>query len=113
MTIPEVAQALGVSERTVNAINEISELVDETRTHIQEAVSLTKVGSLAVKRSSSEILSFGNKFEEIFKTVEETDAQVREILTATEQQALSKHGLNFVMDEYLPDKLKNRSKFLP
>lgn len=30
-----------------------------------------------------------------------------------EQQALSKHGLNFVIDEYLPHKLKNKNKFLP
>ncbi|MDP2345076.1 MAG: DNA topoisomerase IV subunit A [Deltaproteobacteria bacterium] len=30
-----------------------------------------------------------------------------------EQQALSLHGLNFVIDEYLPVKLKNIDKFLP
>jgi DNA topoisomerase-6 subunit A len=30
-----------------------------------------------------------------------------------EQQALSKHGLNFVMDEYLPAKLKKTEAFLP
>ncbi len=30
-----------------------------------------------------------------------------------EQQALSKHGLNFVIDEYLPAKLKDPGKFLP
>jgi DNA topoisomerase-6 subunit A len=30
-----------------------------------------------------------------------------------EQQALSLHGLNFVIDEYLPTKLKNIPKFLP
>jgi DNA topoisomerase-6 subunit A len=30
-----------------------------------------------------------------------------------EQQALSLHGLNFVIDEYLPTKLKNIDKFLP
>jgi len=30
-----------------------------------------------------------------------------------EQQALAKHGLNYVIDEYLPQKLKNPSKFLP
>ena len=30
-----------------------------------------------------------------------------------EQQALAKWGLNFVIQEYLPVKLKNRSKFLP
>ncbi len=30
-----------------------------------------------------------------------------------EQQALSLHGLNFVMEEYLPQKLKDPRKFLP
>lgn len=30
-----------------------------------------------------------------------------------EQQALSLHGLNFVLDEYLPEKLKNIRGFLP
>ncbi|MDA0713006.1 MAG: DNA topoisomerase IV subunit A [bacterium] len=30
-----------------------------------------------------------------------------------EQQALSLHGLNFVIEEYLPKKLKNVGKFLP
>jgi len=30
-----------------------------------------------------------------------------------EQQALAKHGLNYVIDVYLPEKLKNTGKFLP
>ncbi len=30
-----------------------------------------------------------------------------------EQQALAKHGLNFVMDKYLPDKLKDHKTWLP
>jgi DNA topoisomerase-6 subunit A len=30
-----------------------------------------------------------------------------------EQQALAKHGLNYVIDEYLPQKLADPSKFLP
>jgi len=30
-----------------------------------------------------------------------------------EQQAFAKHGLDFVVNEYLPAKFKNRSKFLP
>ncbi len=30
-----------------------------------------------------------------------------------EQQALAKHGLNFVMDKYLPDKLKDQKTWLP
>jgi DNA topoisomerase-6 subunit A len=30
-----------------------------------------------------------------------------------EQQALAKHGLNYVIDEYLPQKMANREAFLP
>jgi len=30
-----------------------------------------------------------------------------------EQQAFAKYGLDFVVNEYLPEKLKNPSKFLP
>jgi len=30
-----------------------------------------------------------------------------------EQQALAKWGLNYVIDEYLPQKLANESRFLP
>jgi DNA topoisomerase-6 subunit A len=30
-----------------------------------------------------------------------------------EQQALAKHGLNYVIDTYLPRKLKHTEKFLP
>lgn len=30
-----------------------------------------------------------------------------------EQQALAKHGLNYVIDTYLPEKIKNTKKFLP
>jgi len=30
-----------------------------------------------------------------------------------EQQALAKHGLNYVIDEYLPQKMANRETFLP
>ncbi|MHC4346040.1 MAG: hypothetical protein ACYSUP_15310 [Planctomycetota bacterium] len=30
-----------------------------------------------------------------------------------EQQAFAKHGLDFVVNKYLPVKLRNPSKFLP
>jgi DNA topoisomerase-6 subunit A len=30
-----------------------------------------------------------------------------------EQQAFAKHGLNYVIDTYLPEKLANTKKFLP
>jgi DNA topoisomerase VI subunit A len=30
-----------------------------------------------------------------------------------EQQAFAKHGLNFVLEKYLPQKLRNPKSFLP
>jgi DNA topoisomerase VI subunit A len=30
-----------------------------------------------------------------------------------EQQALAKHGLNYVIDNYLPEKLAHTERFLP
>jgi DNA topoisomerase-6 subunit A len=30
-----------------------------------------------------------------------------------EQQALAKHGLNYVIDTYLPQKLRHPDRFLP
>ena len=30
-----------------------------------------------------------------------------------EQQAFAKHGLNFVIEKYLPAKLRNPARFLP
>ena len=39
--------------------------------------------------------------------------QMVEMGVRVEQQAFAKHGLDFVVNEYLPFKLKNTSKFLP
>lgn len=39
--------------------------------------------------------------------------QLLEMKVRAEQQALAKWGLNFVIDRYLPEKLKQRNKFLP
>ena len=39
--------------------------------------------------------------------------QILKMGVRAEQQALAKWGLNFVLEEYLPRKLKNVSKFLP
>ena len=39
--------------------------------------------------------------------------QLMKMEKRAEQQALSLHGLNFVIEEYLPAKLKDPSKFLP
>jgi DNA topoisomerase-6 subunit A len=39
--------------------------------------------------------------------------QMLQMGVRVEQQAFAKHGLDFVVNKYLPAKLKNRSKFLP
>jgi DNA topoisomerase-6 subunit A len=39
--------------------------------------------------------------------------QMLEMGVRVEQQAFAKHGLDFVVNKYLPQKLKNTSKFLP
>ncbi|PID79143.1 DNA topoisomerase VI [bacterium DOLJORAL78_65_58] len=39
--------------------------------------------------------------------------QMIKMKVRAEQQALAKHGLNYVMDEYLPQKLANVGRFLP
>jgi len=39
--------------------------------------------------------------------------QMLEMGVRVEQQAFAKHDLNFVIDRYLPEKLRKRSKFLP
>src|SRR3989344_2290687 len=41
-----------------------------------------------------------------------TDQQIK-MKARAEQQAFAKHGLNFVIDKYLPDKLKNQKTWLP
>ena len=44
---------------------------------------------------------------------ENSIAQLVKMGVRAEQQALAKHGLNYVIDTYLPEKLRNRSQFLP
>ena len=39
--------------------------------------------------------------------------QLLEMGVRAEQQALAKHGLNYVIDTYLPEKLKHTERFLP
>jgi len=39
--------------------------------------------------------------------------QMAKMKVRAEQQALAKHGLNYVIDKYLPDKLKNNKTWLP
>ena len=47
------------------------------------------------------------------KPWQQTINQMLKMGVRVEQQAFAKHGLNFVVNKYLPAKLKNRSKFLP
>jgi DNA topoisomerase-6 subunit A len=47
------------------------------------------------------------------KPWQEAINQMLKMGVRVEQQAFAKHGLDFVVNEYLPAKLKNRSKFLP
>jgi DNA topoisomerase-6 subunit A len=56
------------------------------------------------------------KNDPFFQAHKEWQKAIEMMLTSgdrAEQQALAKHGLNFVLDEYLPAKLKNPGKFLP
>ena len=39
--------------------------------------------------------------------------QMYDMKVRCEQQSLAKHGLNYVISDYLPEKLKNTEKFLP
>ena len=39
--------------------------------------------------------------------------QMQTMKVRAEQQALAKWGLNYVIEEYLPQKLAHRDKFLP
>ena len=56
------------------------------------------------------------KNDPFFKAHKEWQKAIQKMLkmgVRAEQQALAKHGLNFVIEEYLPYKLKNVKSFLP
>jgi len=56
------------------------------------------------------------KNDPFFQTHKEWRKALEQMLkmgVRAEQQALAKHGLNFVIEEYLPQKLANRKSFLP
>jgi DNA topoisomerase-6 subunit A len=56
------------------------------------------------------------KNDPFFQEHREWDKAMRQLLkmgVRAEQQALAKWGLNYVIEEYLPAKLKNSKKFLP
>ena len=48
-----------------------------------------------------------------YKAWQKAIEQLIEMGVRAEQQALAKHGLNYVMDTYLPEKLANAKAFLP
>ena len=47
------------------------------------------------------------------KPWQESINQMLKMGVRVEQQAFAKHGLDYVVNKYLPDKLKNPAKFLP
>jgi DNA topoisomerase-6 subunit A len=56
------------------------------------------------------------KNDPFFQQHREWDKAIKQLLkmgVRAEQQALAKWGLNYVIEEYLPNKLKNAKKFLP
>ena len=56
------------------------------------------------------------KNDPFFQSHKEWRTAIEQLLrmgVRAEQQALAKWGLNFVIDEYLPKKLKETKKFLP
>jgi DNA topoisomerase-6 subunit A len=52
-------------------------------------------------------------FVKYHKPWQDAISQMLKMGVRVEQQAFAKHGLDFVVNEYLPAKLKNSSKFLP
>ena len=52
-------------------------------------------------------------FFQVHKEWQKAIEQMLKMGVRAEQQALAKWGLNFVIDEYLPEKLKAANKFLP
>jgi DNA topoisomerase VI subunit A len=51
-------------------------------------------------------------FVKEYKTWQDALNKLMKMGTRAEQQALAKHGLNFVISNYLPEKLKNKSGWL-
>ena len=52
-------------------------------------------------------------FVQAFKEWDKALNQMLKMKVRAEQQALAKWGLNFVIEKYLPDKIKNTKNFLP
>ena len=91
------AQFLGVTPQ------DIKDFELEDATHPLQAVD--------VKRAKDAL-----KNDPFFKSHKPWVTAINQLLkmgVRAEQQALAKWGLNFVIDEYLPRKLKNKKSFLP
>lgn len=70
-----------------------------------------KLSDTDVKRAKDAL-----KNDPFFQAHKEWQKAIQQLLKGgvrAEQQALAKWGLNFVIDEYLPQKLENVNKFLP
>lgn len=70
-----------------------------------------KLKEVDIKRAKDAL-----KNDPFFKRHSKWKAAIKQMLTMgvrLEQQAFALHSLNYVMDTYLPGKLKNRKKFLP
>ncbi|HMB70573.1 MAG TPA: DNA topoisomerase IV subunit A [bacterium] len=64
-----------------------------------------------VKRAKDALKN--DPFIKHYKPWQKAMEQLIKMGVRVEQQALAKHGLNYVIDEYLPQKLADPSKFLP
>jgi len=64
-----------------------------------------------IKRAKDAIKN--DPFFKFHKTWTQAIEQMIKMGVRAEQQALAKHGLNYVIEEYLPQKLKKTDKFLP
>lgn len=69
------------------------------------------LGEVDIKRARDALKN--DPFFTEHKTWAKAMEQLVKMGVRAEQQALSKHGLNFVIEKYLPAKLANISKFLP
>lgn len=70
-----------------------------------------KLTDTDVKRAKDAIKN--DPFVKQHKEWEEALKQLIKLGVRVEQQAFASHGLNYVIEKYLPDKLANPSKFLP
>jgi DNA topoisomerase-6 subunit A len=70
-----------------------------------------KLPEVDVKRAKDALKN--DPFFQSHKPWQKALEQMLEMGVRAEQQVLAKWGLNFVIEEYLPAKLKNRKSFLP